>query len=246
MRKQFAKPVRTGFIGAGFTLVSWAIDRLWPNLPNAVPLALLFIGVVMIATSVIRALLEKGEDDLLIAKRIYLDCDPVGHHLGGPALHLYSAAFCIEVENASETTIRGLKAIIRDSWRDDTGPLLIRDRHERIVDLNPHERVRIEVGRMTMQMEPGHTPGMERHEGYWVLSDGEINGAYNQEKSMEVFQPSAANAAGLGHMAGQEMAPFDVLVTAEDTPAQIVRLQGDLWHVQAVERMKIVSIKRSR
>lgn len=187
----------------------------------------------------------KSSHPIRIFRKLYIDCDPIGHKLGGPAFHLYSASYCIEVENASDSTIRGLKAVIRDKWGEDSESLIIRGQVGRVADINPYEKVRIEIGRITMQMEPGHVPGIERGEGYWVLSDGEINGAYNQEKGVETFNPSAGSDR-LAHVEGQKMEPFDVIVTAANTPAQIVRMQGDLWHTQARERMEIKSIGRSK
>jgi hypothetical protein len=55
-------PKRTGLVGSGLALVSWAMDKLFPNLPNIVPLAVLGLGVVLIVFAFIRAIMDRKKD----------------------------------------------------------------------------------------------------------------------------------------------------------------------------------------
>jgi hypothetical protein len=182
-----------------------------------------------------------------VRNALFIDCDPVGHTLGGPALELYSAAYSIEVENVAKDhkTVKGLKAICRDQWGEEA-ILHIRGSASGEIDLQPGEKAWIEVARIAMQMEPGHVPGIERGQGYWVLSPGEINEAYNQEKTIERLQISSPNADAYGHVKGQPPFQIKVLVTAVDTLPKMVVIEADLWAVNSRDRLKIKSIGRPK
>lgn len=47
-------PQLVTLVGGGSTFVAWAVDRLFPHLPNIVPLAILFVGVVMAGFGAVR------------------------------------------------------------------------------------------------------------------------------------------------------------------------------------------------